>query len=152
MWAAGELGSLGFWLTSNFRVAGSGCDLQGDRGITSLKILESEGHGCSPDYLDLRPQGELGQKIGPLLPNSFLCSPRRYTFSKNRQELTVMEFMKPKLGPVENLFLISGQRHWEPQPSMLGVGAVPRSQLGAHTAWRSLPECGPWLPTCDGED
>lgn len=74
------------------------------------------------------------RKLGHFSPAHSCIAPTSYTFSKNCQELTVMEFMKPKLGPMENLFLISGQRHWEPQPSMPGVGAVPRSQFGAHTA------------------
>lgn len=70
----------------------------------------------------------------------------------SRHELTVKEFMKPKPGPVENLFLISGQRGCRAPPSVLGVGAALCSQLGApQPAWgRGGLSAGHWtrLLTC----
>lgn len=62
----------------------------------------------------------LGPKAGPL--------PR----SRHGHELTILEFVKPKPGLVENLFLISGQRVGA-SASVLGVG-LPHRQLSSHPA------------------
>lgn len=49
----------------------------------------------------------LGQRAGPLPGCCMLAT--GCAFSRHGHELTIMEFVKPKPGSVENLFLISGR-------------------------------------------
>lgn len=55
-------------------------------------------------------------------------------------ELTVMEFVKPKPGPMENLFLISGQHHWFLSPVCWGWGA--HGHAASSAPWQPIRDSG----------
>lgn len=71
------------------------------------------------------------------------------TLSRPCHELTVMEFVKPKPGPVENLFLISGRHRWFPSPVCWGWGlmVVQPAQHPGSLSW--TVGGGPQAPTVE---
>lgn len=83
------------------------------------------------------------RKLGPHspLPSSSPEQPStNLALSQPCHELTVMEFVKPKPGPMENLFLISGQHHWFLSPVCWGWGAHGRAASSA--PWQPIRDSG----------
>lgn len=75
----------------------------------------------------------LGQRAGPLPGCCMLAT--GCAFSRHGHELTIMEFVKPKPGSVENLFLISG-RHLGATAKCVRAG----EQRAAHPAQLHGPQ------------
>lgn len=90
--------------------------------------------------------GDSGSKLGPCSPLPLAPAAIRYTLSRPCHELTVMEFVKPKPGLVENLFLISGRHHWFLSPMCWGWGrpwsCSQLSALAAHDGGPPDLHCG----------
>lgn len=58
-----------------------------------------------------------------------------------------MEFVKPKPGPMENLFLISGQHHWFLSPVCWGWGPMVMQPAQHPGSPSGTVGGGPWIPT-----